>query len=64
MDNYQAVPKSPWLGIESYSPGYTAIWRTPQGTQLHTCTHLSVATRASDHSRLVIVSSHTVSLRY
>jgi hypothetical protein len=25
MDNHQAVTKSPWLRIESYSPGYTAI---------------------------------------
>jgi hypothetical protein len=32
MDNHQAVLESPRLGIESYSPGYIAIWRAPHST--------------------------------
>jgi hypothetical protein len=53
MDNHQAVPKNPRLGIKAYSHGYTAIWRAPQGTQLHTCTPPPVASRVGDYSRLL-----------
>jgi hypothetical protein len=36
----QAVPKSPQLGIKSYSLWYKASQHTPQGTQPHACTSL------------------------
>jgi hypothetical protein len=32
MDNHQAVPKSPRLGIKAYSPEYKAIWHAPHST--------------------------------
>jgi hypothetical protein len=41
MDNHQAVPKSPRLGIKAYIPGYKAIYHAPHSipslTLITTC---------------------------